>query len=55
MLLIDVPVIAYETWCISCYKITKDGYVEDFDAEEDFEKSDFIKQHPYNNDNPHVK
>ena len=55
MLLIDVPVIAYKTWSISCYNKTENGYVENFDAEEDLEKSDFIKQRPYSKNKPHMK
>lgn len=56
MILVDIPVVAYETWGIAIYKTTKDGTVRDYEAEDKFEKtSDLCKAYPYSSDHPHIK
>jgi hypothetical protein len=56
MILIDMPIVAYKTWGISLLRKTEDGYVEDYEAEEEYERhSDLCRAYPYSLEHPHIK
>ena len=56
MVFIDMPVVAYKTWGITFLSKTEDGYVEDYEAEEEYEKtSDVCRAYPYSSEHPHIK
>lgn len=56
MIQIDIPQIAYKTWCIE-YRVEKDDGTRDrileHDLEEGLRKS--LSKYPYSEDNPHVR
>ena len=56
MILIDIPVVAYETWGIAIYKATPHGLVRGYEAEDKFERTaDVCKAYPYSSEHPHIK
>lgn len=55
MFLIDIPIVAYKTLGITILRKTEDGYVEDYDATEEFENnSNVSKLYPYSSSHQHV-
>lgn len=50
-IIIDVPVIAYKTWCLISGHMVNGQFVEDDD---DIGLVDLKKFYPYNKDNDHI-
>ena len=55
MIYIDTPIVAYKTWGVSIGTITENGFVKDYEAEEEFENSAACKTYPYSSEHPHIK
>lgn len=50
-ILIDIPVIAYQTWCISWMCSDEDEFADNMDSVFD----DIKKRYPYDETNKHIK
>ena len=50
-ILIDIPVIAYQTWCISWMYPDEDEFADNMDSAFD----DIKKRYPYDETNKHIK
>lgn len=50
-ILIDIPVIAYQTWCISWIYPDEDEFADNIDSAFD----DIKKRYPYDETNKHIK
>lgn len=56
MIYIDVPQVAYKTWCIEYVVRNDDGtrdHLLEYELEEDLRKT--LSRYPYSKDNPHVR